>query len=51
MTKLLEVTRRKALHYLISAVDKWERGEYSDQTLLASYNLYKSKRGRVSNED
>lgn len=38
----------EALHYLIKAIDLWQRGEYSSQTMAAAFNLYKSERGRVS---
>lgn len=35
---------------MIRVVCRWEMGDYSDQTLIAGYNIYCANRGRVRNE-
>lgn len=41
----------EALHYLLKSVDKWQKGEYSNQTMYAAYNIFRKTRGQVSYEN
>lgn len=36
---------------MIRVVCKWEMGDYSDQTLIAGWNVYSKNRGKVRLED
>jgi len=37
----------EAIQEFIKSLDKWNRGHYSTQTLMAAYNIYCSNRARV----
>lgn len=41
----------EGLQEMIRVISRWEQGDYSDQTLIAGYNVYISSRGRISYED
>lgn len=41
----------EALHYLLKVVSRWEKGEYSNQTMYAAYNIFRKTRGQISYEN
>ena len=41
----------ECMQEFIKVLDKWDKGNYSTQTLMAAYNIYVSKRGYTRLKD